>query len=135
MKTPIETSSGAQDASVFASKDLLGEMRLKQWVFEESQRLQVGMSAVYMRISRGKYPDMKCHRVTKRTIMVENPNDCFSPRRERVHVQDVKQEAGEIWLRISAANAKRGTPPMMCVMPGDILILEQIHSPNIKAER
>ena len=55
---------------------------------------------------------------------------------ERVYVQDVKQEAGEIWLRISAANAPRGTPPVACFATGQILVIEikhdplGVHSPN-----
>ena len=40
---------------------------------------------------------------------------------ERVYLQEVKQENGEIWLRISAANAPRGVPPMTCFLPEQIL--------------
>jgi len=56
--------------------------------------------------------------------------------RERVYVQDVKQEDGEIWLRISAANSPRGTPPMACFCAGQILVIhikydhQGVHSPN-----
>ncbi len=59
--------------------------------------------------------------------------------RERVCVHDVKQEAGEIWLRISAANAPRGTPPIACFATGQILVIEikhnplGVHSPNDQA--
>jgi hypothetical protein len=100
-------------------------MRLKEWVIEESQRCGVGMEAIYMRLNRGKYSSLRFQRMSKRTIIVLNPNQCFSPKFERCHVQDVKQEGGEVWLRISATNAKRGTPPTMCVMPGDTLIIQQ----------
>lgn len=50
--------------------------------------------------------------------------------RERVYVQDVRQEAGEIWLRVSAANAPRGTPPMACFCAGQILVIEIHHDPQ-----
>jgi hypothetical protein len=55
---------------------------------------------------------------------------------ERVFVQDVKQEDGEIWLRISAANSPRGTPPVACFATGQILVIQikhdplGVHSPN-----
>jgi hypothetical protein len=49
--------------------------------------------------------------------------------RERVYVQDVKQERGEIWLRISAANAPHGTPPVACFAAGQILVIDIKHDP------
>lgn len=50
--------------------------------------------------------------------------------RERVYVHDVKQEGGEIWLRISAANAPRGTPPAACFCAGQILVIHIKHDPQ-----
>lgn len=49
--------------------------------------------------------------------------------RERVYVQDARQEGGEVWVRLSAANAPRATSPQACFAAGQILVVEMVHDP------
>ena len=66
MNTPIETNGGAQDASVFASKDLLSgeksssEIYRKAWLLQ-MDRAQIGINAL-AKIQEGNYgsEDVKC---------------------------------------------------------------------------
>ncbi len=48
-----------------------GEVLLKVWVDEEAQRTGLKPTAVYNRIQRGKYPELKLRRVNARTIYVQ----------------------------------------------------------------
>lgn len=48
-----------------------GEIRLKQWVAEEAMRNVVSTSAIWNRIYRGWYRDLKLRRAGTRTIFVK----------------------------------------------------------------
>lgn len=47
------------------------------------------------------------------------------PYRERVGVVVVKQENGELWIRLTACNAPLGVLPRFCIMPDSSLVLEE----------
>jgi len=48
-----------------------GLVRLKEWVVDRAFERGVSISAVYMRLHRGKYPNIRYHRINKRVIYVE----------------------------------------------------------------
>lgn len=48
-----------------------GYQTLKQWVMEKAEECNVGVFAIYMRLHRNRYPNLKYHRVNKRVIFVE----------------------------------------------------------------
>jgi hypothetical protein len=48
-----------------------GEIRLKSFCQAEAARLKCGMTNIYMRIRRGKYPRLKMRRLTARIIFVK----------------------------------------------------------------
>lgn len=47
------------------------EFPLKHWVLGEAAREGVKESAIYMRIRRGKYPELKLRRVNQRVVFVQ----------------------------------------------------------------
>ncbi len=49
--------------------------------------------------------------------------------RERVHCTAVKQEDGQIWLRLTACNAPYPSLPHGCFLPGQTLIVEIVRQP------
>lgn len=46
------------------------EISMKQFVAKEAERLGVKSPAIFMRIKRGKYPDLKIRRVNARVVYV-----------------------------------------------------------------
>lgn len=46
-------------------------MLLKQWVAEEAERQAVTMSAIYNRLSCGKYEGLQFERINARTVFVK----------------------------------------------------------------
>jgi len=50
---------------------LPGEISLKEFVSNESRRLRICASAIFMRIGRGKYPNLQIRRATARTVFVK----------------------------------------------------------------
>ena len=50
----------------------LAEIPLKQFLAEEAMRLNLNPIAVYRRIKRGKYPQLKIRRVNKHIMFVQN---------------------------------------------------------------
>lgn len=48
------------------------EIPLKQWVADEAEREGVGVSAIYERMSKGKYPNLKRRYKNKRVVFVVN---------------------------------------------------------------
>lgn len=47
-----------------------GEITLKEWFFQEAQRLAVAVHIVQYRFYRNGYPNLKTRKVTNRTIFV-----------------------------------------------------------------
>lgn len=47
------------------------------------------------------------------------------PMRERIHITGVKDDATGYWVRLQAANSPIGTRPILCIMDGDCLIIEE----------
>lgn len=51
-------------------KKKMTEMLLKQWVHEQAAAEDVSISAIYMRLYRGKYPKLKRRHVNERVVLV-----------------------------------------------------------------
>ncbi len=62
-------------------------------------------------------------RIGKPCPVREVPDQYHRYQRERVYVQEVREENGGMWILVSAANAPRGTSPKMKIKPDDALIL------------
>ena len=50
-------------------------MRLKEFIIDESHRCGVGIGAIYMRVLRGYYPNLKLERKNKRVIFVKGNHE------------------------------------------------------------
>ena len=48
-----------------------GEMRLKEWLAAEANRLGIDPDSVHMRLRRGKYPGLKLRRMNRQNIFVQ----------------------------------------------------------------
>jgi hypothetical protein len=54
-----------------AQLEKLGLIRLKEWVVDRAIEAEVSMGAIYMRLHRGRYPNIRYHRINKRVIYIE----------------------------------------------------------------
>ena len=60
-----------------------GLVRLKEWVVDRAIEAGVSMEAIYMRLHRGRYPNIRYHRINQRVIYVEEIGDTqFSDNRK-----------------------------------------------------
>lgn len=52
-----------------------GLIRLKEWVVDRAIEAEVSIEAIYMRLHRGRYPNIRYHRINQRVIYIEETGD------------------------------------------------------------
>jgi len=48
-----------------------GLVRMKEWVVDRAFEAGVSIEAIYMRLHRGRYPNIRYHRINKRVVYIE----------------------------------------------------------------
>ena len=129
-ETTPALAPGTVPALVHASRFDMLIYRLFWWRWNRIFAARLDMWAAMVRYGYAYWEKRRAHNENEGGCPSAG-SDSFDPTlwRERVYVQDTRNEDNEVWIRLSAANAPRHTLPMARFAAGQTLVIEIKHDP------